>query len=281
MEAGFGRSFRYFANHFLLDFERRIRYSPQSALLPATPTRLYPHGLRDSLGLQRRIGIMRILLVEDDSLIGEAVARALRDAAYVVDWVRDAPEAIAGVLSHEHEAVLLDLSLPGGDGIDILKLIRKSDPDIPVLIVTARDAIEDRIRGLDLGANDYLVKPFDTAELLARLRAAARRLGGHADAILSTDELTLDQRTHIAAYRGTQATLSAREFGVLRALLTRPGTILSRAKLEQSVYGDDDSVDSNAIEYLIFTIRKKLGAGAIRNVRGVGWMVSSERSQVR
>ncbi|CAN0624470.1 Response regulator protein PmrA [Burkholderia multivorans] len=219
---------------------------------------------------------MRILLVEDDELIGDAIVNALRDAAYASDWVRDADTAMAAVLGHEHDAVLLDLNLPDGDGLNVLREIRKTDATLPVLIMTARDGVEDRIVGLDSGADDYLVKPFDLKEMLARLRAATRRLGTHRDAKMTSGKLSLDPLTHVAVYDGAASRMSSREFAVLSALLLRPGVILSRTDLEQKVYGWDEQVEGNAIEYLIHSIRKKLGVGVIRNIRGVGWMVDKD-----
>lgn len=219
---------------------------------------------------------MRILLVEDDELIGDAIVNALKDAAYATDWVRDAGTALAAVMGREHDAVLLDLNLPGGDGLQVLRELRRIDATMPVLILTARDGVEERIAGLDSGADDYLVKPFDLKEMLARLRAATRRLGAHGEARMTSGKLSLDPLTHMAAYDGTECRLSSREFAVLSALLQRPGAILSRADLERKVYGWDEQVEGNAIEYLIYSIRKKLRADAIRNIRGVGWMVDRD-----
>lgn len=219
---------------------------------------------------------MRILLVEDDDLIADAIINALKDAAYATDWVRNAEAAIAAVLGREHDVVLLDLNLPEGDGLSVLRELRKIDATTPVLILTARDGVEDRIAGLDSGADDYLVKPFDLKEMLARLRAATRRLGSHSDAKMTSGMLSLDPLTHLAVYDGTERRMSSREFAVLSALLLRPGAILSRADLERKVYGWDEQVEGNAIEYLIHSIRKKLGSDAIRNIRGVGWMVDKD-----
>ena len=224
---------------------------------------------------------MRILVVEDDELIGTAIARALHDAAYVADWVMDAPSAMGALLGREHDAVLLDLNLPHGDGLSILRDLRKRDTDTPVLIMTARDGVDDRIEGLNSGADDYLVKPFNLNEMLARLRAATRKLGHHPDATLSSGKLSLDPRTLVAVYNNVECRLSGREFAVLRALLSRPGIILSRSDLENRVYGWNEQVDSNAVEYLIHTIRKKIGHSAIRNIRGVGWMVDRDESHAR
>jgi two-component system OmpR family response regulator len=217
---------------------------------------------------------MRILLAEDDRMIGDAVVRALRDAAFAVDWVRDGNQALAALQTQQYELVLLDLGLPGRDGLDVLKTLRKRDNPVPVLVVTARDAVEDRIQGLDLGADDYVLKPFEMGELLARMRAVVRRRGGQANPILSNGRITLDPGTHEARNGASQAVLTAREFALMQALMSRPGAILSRAELEERIYGWSEEVESNAVEFLIHSIRKKLGTESIKNVRGVGWMVS-------
>lgn len=216
---------------------------------------------------------MRILLIEDDPMIGEAVSLALRDAAYSVDWVRDGITANSVLELGEHQCVLLDLGLPKRDGFEVLKHLRLSGSAIPVIVITARDGIEDRIKGLDLGADDYLVKPFDVSELLARLRAVVRRLGGQSNLCLSNGKVSLDQATREASCGDIVAQLSAREFSLLQALLLRPGTILARTELEDRIYGWNEEVESNAIDFLIHGVRKKLGAGVIKNVRGAGWMV--------
>ena len=217
---------------------------------------------------------MRILLVEDDKMIGEALCIALRDAAYAVDWVQDGEMALRTIGNQEHQAVLLDLGLPKRDGLEVLKKIRSNGNTLPVIIMTARDGVEDRVRGLDMGADDYLVKPFEISELLARLRAMLRRQGGQAASLLSNGILSLNPATREATLGNDACLLSAREFAVLQALLLRPGTILTRAQLEESVYGWNEEVESNAIDFLIHGIRKKLGSHAIKNVRGAGWMVA-------
>ncbi len=216
---------------------------------------------------------MRILLVEDDPMIGAAVSLALRDAAYSVDWVRDGITANSVLELSEHQCVLLDLGLPRRDGFEVLRQLRQSGSAVPVIVITARDEIEDRIKGLDLGADDYLVKPFDVSELLARLRAVVRRLGGQSNPCLSNGKVSLDQASREASCGDIVALLSAREFSLLQALLLRPGTILTRTELEDRIYGWNEEVESNAIDFLIHGVRKKLGAGVIKNVRGAGWMV--------
>ena len=216
---------------------------------------------------------MRILLVEDDRMIGEAITVALRDAAYAVDWVRDGETALRAIGNQEHQAILLDLGLPKRDGRQVLRALRATGNTLPVIIITARDALADRVDGLDLGADDYLVKPFEMDELLARLRAIIRRQGGQATPILSNGLLQLNLSTREVQYGDVQVLLTAREFALLQALLLRPGAILSRAQLEERLYGWNEAVGSNTIDFLIHGIRKKLGAEAIKNVRGAGWMV--------
>ena len=206
-------------------------------------------------------------------MIGAAVAEALKDSAYAVDWVRDGVLAIEAVRSETYDIALLDLGLPMMDGLEVLKEVRAGSGRLPVIILTARDALSDRIHGLDLGADDYLVKPFEIGELLARMRAVLRREGSGAPPILTNGQLQLDPATREASFSGETAVLSAREFALLQALLARPGTILSRAELERHLYGWSEEVESNAVEFLIHSVRRKLGATAIRNVRGVGWMV--------
>jgi two-component system OmpR family response regulator len=216
---------------------------------------------------------MRILLAEDDPMIGAAVEVALKDAAYAVDWVRDGAAASLALESSEHQAVLLDLGLPRRGGFDVLARLREKGSRVPVIIITARDAIEDRVKGLDLGADDYLLKPFDVQELLARLRAVIRRQGGQAAPVLTNGVVSLDPATHVARRAEVQHVLSAREFALLHALLLRPGAILTRSELEGRIYGWNEEVESNAVEFLIHGVRRKLGADTIRNVRGAGWMV--------
>ena len=217
---------------------------------------------------------MRVLLVEDDRMVGLAVQQALKDAAYAVDWVTDGETAMEAAGSETYEAILLDLGLPRLDGRDILRRLRASKHKVPVIVVTARDAVDDRIEGLDLGADDYLVKPFEIRELLARMRAVLRRDGnGSSTAILTNGKIRLDPTTRTASYLTERAVLTGREFSLLRALLACPGAILSRDDLERQIYGWNEEVESNAVEFLIHALRKKLGATVIRNVRGVGWMV--------
>jgi two-component system OmpR family response regulator len=219
---------------------------------------------------------MRVLLVEDDPMIGYVVQQALRDASYAVDWVVDGQAALTTLALLKYDMVLLDLGLPKKDGMEVLQAIRARADDIPVLVLTARDATKDRVAGLDGGADDYLVKPFAMSELLARMRAVNRRKGSAAATLLSNGVVTLDPATHEASVGDTVQRLTAREFSLLQALLARPGAILSRAELEHSIYGWNEEVESNAVELLIHALRKKLGSDTIKNVRGVGWMVSKE-----
>lgn len=216
---------------------------------------------------------MRVLLVEDDTMIGETAQQALKDATYAVDWVRDGADALAALATQTYDVVLLDLGLPKKDGLEVLRTIRSKDNPVPVLVVTARDGLQDRIAGLDAGADDYVLKPFEMTELLARMRAVVRRKGGQAMPLLSNGSLTLDPATREVNTGDAVVRLSAREFSLLQALMVRPGAILSRAELEDRLYGWGEEVESNAVEFLIHALRKKLGNAAIKNVRGVGWMV--------
>ncbi|WP_374430178.1 response regulator [Ideonella dechloratans] len=220
---------------------------------------------------------MRVLLIEDDPMIGQAIQAALRDAGHAADWVREGRQALASLSCHAYDLVLLDLGLPDQDGHAVLAGIRARDNPVPLLIITARDELDDRLRGLDGGADDYLVKPFPMAELLARMRAVLRRKGGAATPVLGNGKVSLDPATKVASLADGQATqLSNREFSLLHALLVRPGAILSRSELEERIYGWGEEVESNAVEYLIHALRTKLGREVIKNVRGVGWMVSKD-----
>jgi two-component system OmpR family response regulator len=216
---------------------------------------------------------MRVLLIEDDRMVGAAVTQALRDAAYAIDWVTDGKAAVDAVEAETYDLALLDLGLPLVDGLTLLRHFRKSYRDLPVIIVTARDGVDDRVDGLDLGADDYLTKPFEVRELLARMRAILRRQRSGTSPILSNGVVSLDPATHDASFSEGTCSLTAREFALLQALLIRPGTILSREDLERRIYGWNEEVESNAVEFLIHSVRKKVGTTAIRNVRGVGWMV--------
>jgi two-component system OmpR family response regulator len=218
---------------------------------------------------------MRVLLVEDDLMIGEVVQGALKDAAYAADWVKNGQTAITTLACQHYDVMLLDLGLPGKDGLDVLSSIRNQGNPVPVLIITARDRLDDRLRGLDGGADDYVLKPFEMAELLARMRAVLRRKGGNAAPVLGNGVVSLDPATREASVPGRATVqLSHREFSLLQALLIRPGAILSRSELEDRIYGWGEEVESSAVEFLIHSLRRKLGSDVIKNVRGSGWMVS-------
>ncbi|MDA8104096.1 MAG: response regulator transcription factor [Betaproteobacteria bacterium] len=218
---------------------------------------------------------MRVLLVEDDPMIGEAIQEALKDVSYATDWVKNGQTALNTLACQNYDIILLDLGLPGKDGLEVLNVIRARDNPVPLLIITARDGLDDRIRGLDGGADDYIRKPFEMAELLARMRAVLRRKGGIASPHFTNGIVSLDPATREATVNAdAPIQLSNREFALLQALLIRPGAILSRSELEDRIYGWGEEVDSNAIDFLIHALRKKLGGEVIKNVRGVGWMVS-------
>ena len=216
---------------------------------------------------------MRLLLVEDDPMIGAGVQSGLRQEGYTVDWVRDGAAADLAVANGVYELILLDLGLPRKSGLDLLAGLRKKGHAMPVLVITARDSVADRVKGLDAGADDYLVKPFDLDELSARIRALLRRQAGRASPLIEHGALTLNPATHEVVLNGAPVNLSGREFALLHALLEQPGVPLSRAKLEERLYGWDEEVESNTVEVYIHALRRKLGADWIRNVRGVGYRV--------
>ena len=217
---------------------------------------------------------MRALLVEDDPMIGESVRTALSQDGFAVDWTRDGKSANLALQAERYDIVLLDLGLPSRDGLEVLRAMRSAKDRTPVLIVTARDAVQERIRGLDAGGDDYLVKPFDLDELAARIRSLVRRSVGRAEPVIEHLGLTLNPATHEVALRGKAVELSARELAVLQALLERPGAVLSRAQLEDRLYGWGQEIESNAVEVYIHSLRRKLGTNFIRTVRGVGYMVA-------
>lgn len=219
--------------------------------------------------------VMRVLLVEDDAMIGKAVQQGLRNAGFSVDWVMTGPDAELALANDVYRAAILDLGLPGKDGLQILTGIRKQARALAVLIVTARDAVPDRITGLNLGADDYLVKPFDLHELIARLHASLRRLSGQGQPALSSGPLRLDPITREVSLHGAPVALSRREFALLETLLRSAGTVVTRAALEEAIYGWGEEIESNAIEVHLHNLRKKLGAETIKNVRGVGYRVAS------
>jgi two-component system OmpR family response regulator len=220
---------------------------------------------------------VRALLIEDDPMIAAAIEVALRDAAYAVDLVRDGEAADRALRDGQHQIVLLDIGLSRRDGLSVLQRLRARGDRVPVLLITARDAAADRVRGLDLGADDYVVKPFDMDELLARMRAVVRRQSGQAAAELGDGDVRLDPASRETRRGDLRVVLTAREFALLHALLLRPGTILTRAQLEDRLYGWNEEVESSAVDFLIHGVRRKLGADVIKNVRGAGWMVDRAR----
>jgi len=216
---------------------------------------------------------MRLLLVEDDPMIGASVQSGLRQEGHSVDWVRDGAAAELAIANGVHEMVLLDLGLPRKSGLDLLAGLRRKGVTVPVLVITARDSVADRVKGLDAGADDYLVKPFDLDELSARIRALMRRQSGRASPVIEHGPLRLDPATHEFFLNDVPVSLSGREFSLLQALMEQPGVPLSRAQLEERIYGWNEEIESNAIEVYIHALRRKLGAEWIRNVRGVGYRV--------
>ncbi|HEY8707489.1 MAG TPA: response regulator transcription factor [Burkholderiaceae bacterium] len=216
---------------------------------------------------------MRLLLVEDDTMIGESVLDLLRAEHYAVDWVKDGEMADTALHSQTYDLVLLDLGLPRRDGLTVLRSLRARKERIPVLIATARDSVQQRIEGLDAGADDYVLKPYDLDELLARIRALLRRAAGRAEPVYEHMGVSINPATREVMVGDQPIVLSAREWAVLEPLLARPGLVLSRVQLEEKLYGWKDEISSNAVEVYIHGLRKKLGAELIQNVRGVGYMV--------
>jgi len=218
---------------------------------------------------------MRLLLAEDDRMIGAGVQQGLKQEGFAVDWVRDGRAAELALREDVHDLLLLDLGLPGKQGLEVLAAMRRRGDARPVLILTARDAVADRVAGLDAGADDYLVKPFDLTELAARVRALLRRREGRAEPVVTVGALALNPATREVRLHGEPVALSAREYALLAALVARPGAILSRAQLEEKLYGWNEEIESNAVDVHLSALRRKLGPDAIRNVRGVGWRIAS------
>ena len=216
---------------------------------------------------------MRVLLVEDDGMIAQGLQTALRQAGFAVDWMRDGGSAAAALKTSAFDVMLLDLGLPHRDGIDVLRELRRRGDKTPVIILTARDEIQHRIAGLDAGADDYVVKPFDLDEVMARMRSVLRRATGRGDSTIQHGDLRLDLAARTIERNGAPVSLSAHEYAVLEALLQRPGAVLSRSQLEDRLYGWDEQIGSNAVEVYIHGLRRKLGSDVIRTLRGVGYFV--------
>ena len=217
---------------------------------------------------------MRILLAEDDRQLGEGLSLGLKELGHTVDWVFDGASALQAIGSESLDALILDLGLPNVDGLTVLKQLRQREKDLPVLVLTARDTLESRIEGLDLGADDYVVKPFDLLEVNARLRAITRRREGRAAPVIDHGELQLNPASREVTLQGKPVALSSYEYAVLETLVTHSGRILSRQFIEESLYGWDEGVESNAVEVYIHHLRKKLGKSLIRTVRGVGYSIA-------
>jgi DNA-binding response OmpR family regulator len=219
---------------------------------------------------------VRVLVVEDDALLGDAIQAGLRQHGFVADWVRDGAAADRAIEDGAFAAVVLDLGLPRRSGLEVLARLRARRDSVPVLILTARDTVEDRIGGLDAGADDYLVKPFDMGELAARLRALSRRAAGSPSPALRVGALSLDPATREVTWRGAPRALSRKEFALLHAFMRRPGAVLTRAQLEEALYGWGEEVESNAVEVHLHHLRRKLDAGVVQTLRGVGYVMPRE-----
>jgi DNA-binding response OmpR family regulator len=220
--------------------------------------------------------MMRVLLIEDDAMFGKALVRGLSENGMSVDWARNGRDGFAAMDRSEYAVALIDIGLPKMSGLDVLKAKRQAGMTTPALIITARDGVSDMVAGLDLGADDYIVKPFELPVLLARIRAVTRRANGRVVSLMTSAEITLDPSTQVATFRDIKHLLSVREFAVLQALMERPGQILSRSQIESRIYGWGEEVQSNAVDVLIHGLRKKFDKDIVRNVRGAGWMVTKE-----
>lgn len=221
---------------------------------------------------------MRLLLVEDDELLGDAVRMGLKQFGYVVDWLKDGDSAYAALKMETFELVILDLGLPKRSGLSVLQSLRQAGNATPVIILTARESVEDRIKGLDNGADDYLIKPFDMNELIARIRALVRRSQGRADTILQYKNITLDPSSYTVLQNNLPVNIPPKEFSILLKLLENQGQVVSRELLMQSIYGWSDAVDSNVLEVHIHSLRKKLNADFIRTIRGIGYMAEKNNA---
>lgn len=216
---------------------------------------------------------MRLLIVEDDALLGDGIRTGLSQQGYAVDWVEDGQSAETALLTNEYELIVLDLGLPKKSGLEVLQHLRSGGNDTPVIILTAQDTVEDRIKGLDTGADDYLTKPFDLDELTARIRALLRRRGGRSSPVIEHGELIVDPASHTVTKAGTTIDISPREFTILTLLLENRGKVMSRSRLEEGLYAWNDEVESNTVEVHIHHLRKKLGSELIRTIRGVGYII--------
>ena len=221
---------------------------------------------------------MRVLVVEDDALLGDAIQAGLKQSGYAVDWMKDGVSADLALATEPYAAVVLDLGLPRLEGLEVLRRLRGRGASIPVLILTARDAVEDRIGGLDAGADDYLLKPFDMGELAARLRALIRRAGGKVDLLLQVAGIALDPAAHRVLYQDKPVELSPKEFALLHALMLNAGRVMSRAQLEEQLYAWGEEVESNAVEVHIHHLRRKLFPGLIETIRGVGYLIPADKA---
>jgi DNA-binding response OmpR family regulator len=219
---------------------------------------------------------VRLLLVEDDELLGNGLQVGLNQSGYAVDWVKDGQAAELFLNAGEYDLMILDIGLPRRSGLEILQALRGRGDDMPVLMLTARDTVEDKVAGLDGGADDYLVKPFDLDELTARIRALLRRRSGRSDPLIRHRDLLIDPAAHTVSRNGQPVDIAPREFAVLQQLLEQRGRVLSRARLEQSLYSWKDEIDSNAVEVHIHHLRRKLGPDLIRTIRGVGYVIDKD-----
>ncbi|RAZ88593.1 DNA-binding response regulator [Mesorhizobium hawassense] len=218
---------------------------------------------------------MRLLLVEDDLILGSSLKKALEKHAYGVDWMQDGEAAIAGLEDLAFDVVVLDVNLPGVDGIEVLRSARKNRNDVPILLLTARDTSLQKVEGLDSGADDYLIKPFDLDELLARLRALIRRREGRTEVILKSGDIELDPAAMVVRGAEGQIAMTAKEFRLLKLLMERAGKYVTKSDIEYALYSADSAVESNTTEVIIYNLRRKLGAEFIRSIRGVGYMVEA------
>ena len=214
---------------------------------------------------------MRLLLVEDDELLGKAVKAGLKQGGYTVDWLSDGESALQALATDEFDVMVLDIGLPGLSGLDVLQRLRKEQNDIPVMILTAYDAVSDRVSGLDAGADDYLIKPFDLDEMLARLRAITRRKGGRIESEMTIGNVSLDTAAHRLSVDGKDVSISNKEYQLLEYLMNQAGKVVQRSRLETILYGWDGNIESNSLEVYIHNLRKKLGTDCIKTVRGVGY----------